>query len=56
MTMQFSVSNRINPLGFRVMHKAISEKVNVGGQPRVPDLEELKKDGVKTVVTLWSRG
>ena len=54
--MKFSVNNRINPLGFRVMHEAISQKVSVGGQPRVPDLEELKKDGVKTVVNLRVAG
>ena len=52
MTKKFSVNNKINPLSFRVMVKTISEKVSVGRQPRVSDLEELKKDGVKTVVNL----
>jgi len=38
------------------MVKAISEKVSVGGQPRASDLEELKRDGVKTVVNLRVAG
>jgi uncharacterized protein (TIGR01244 family) len=54
--LKFSVNNRINPLSFRVIHKAISQKVSVGGQPRVFDLEELRKNGVKTVVNLRVTG
>ena len=34
------------------MRKTISERVSVGEQPRKADLEELKKDGVTTVVNL----
>jgi uncharacterized protein (TIGR01244 family) len=34
------------------MRKAISQKVSVGEQPRQSDLEELRKDGVTTVVNL----
>jgi protein tyrosine phosphatase (PTP) superfamily phosphohydrolase (DUF442 family) len=34
------------------MRKAISEQVSVGEQPGQSDLEELKKDGVTTVVNL----
>jgi uncharacterized protein (TIGR01244 family) len=34
------------------MRKAISQKVSVGDQPRETDLEQLKKDGVGTVVNL----
>jgi uncharacterized protein (TIGR01244 family) len=34
------------------MRKAISSQVSVGEQPRESDLEELKKDGVTTVVNL----
>ena len=56
MTKKFSVNKGINPLSFRVMVKAISEKVRVGGQPRVSDLEEVKKDGAKTVVNLRGAG
>ena len=39
-----------------MMRKAISEQVSVGEQPRQSDLEELKKDGVKTVVNLRMPG
>jgi protein tyrosine phosphatase (PTP) superfamily phosphohydrolase (DUF442 family) len=38
------------------MRKAISQKVSVGEQPRQSDLEELKKDGVTTVVNLRVAG
>jgi uncharacterized protein (TIGR01244 family) len=34
------------------MRKAISQKVSVGEQPQQSDLEELRKDGVTTVVNL----
>jgi uncharacterized protein (TIGR01244 family) len=34
------------------MRKGISQKVSVGDQPRETDLEQLKKDGVATVVNL----
>jgi uncharacterized protein (TIGR01244 family) len=34
------------------MRKAIPQRVSVGEQPRQADLEELKKDGVTTVVNL----
>jgi protein tyrosine phosphatase (PTP) superfamily phosphohydrolase (DUF442 family) len=34
------------------MRKEISQKVSVGDQPRETDLEQLKKDGVATVVNL----
>jgi uncharacterized protein (TIGR01244 family) len=34
------------------MRKAISQRVSVGEQPGQADLEELKKDGVTTVVNL----
>ena len=34
------------------MRKTISQRVSVGEQPRKADLEELKKDGVPTVVNL----
>ena len=34
------------------MRKKLSQQVSVGEQPRPSDLEELKKDGVTTVVTL----
>ena len=34
------------------MRKTISQRVSVGEQPRKADLEELKKDGVQTVVNL----
>jgi sulfide:quinone oxidoreductase len=34
------------------MRKTISQRVSVGEQPRKADLEELKKDGVTTVVNL----
>ncbi len=34
------------------MRKTISQRVSVGEQPRKTDLEELKKDGVTTVVNL----
>jgi protein tyrosine phosphatase (PTP) superfamily phosphohydrolase (DUF442 family) len=34
------------------MRKAISQQVSVGEQPGQSDLEELKKDGVTTVVNL----
>jgi uncharacterized protein (TIGR01244 family) len=34
------------------MRKVISQRVSVGEQPRQSDLEELKKDGVTTVVNL----
>jgi uncharacterized protein (TIGR01244 family) len=34
------------------VRKTISERVSVGEQPRKADLEELKKDGVTTVVNL----
>jgi len=54
--MKFSVNNGINWLSFIVMHKAISQKVSVGGQPGVPDLQELRKAGIKTVVNLRVAG
>lgn len=38
------------------MRKAISQQVSVGEQPRESDLEELKKDGVATVVNLRVAG
>ena len=38
------------------MRKAISQQVSVGNQPRQSDLEELKKDGVTTVVNLRMPG
>jgi uncharacterized protein (TIGR01244 family) len=38
------------------MRKAISQKVSVGEQPGKSDLEELKKDGVTTVVNLRVAG
>jgi uncharacterized protein (TIGR01244 family) len=38
------------------MRKAISQKVSVGEQPRKSDLEELKKDGVTTVINLRVTG
>jgi uncharacterized protein (TIGR01244 family) len=38
------------------MRKAISQRVSVGGQPGQSDLEELKKDGVTTVVNLRLAG
>jgi len=38
------------------MVKAISDTVSVGGQPGAADLEELKRDGVKTVVNLRVAG
>ncbi len=38
------------------MRKAISEQVSVGEQPGQSDLEELKKDGVTTVVNLRLAG
>jgi uncharacterized protein (TIGR01244 family) len=38
------------------MRKAISQQVSVGGQPRQSDLEELKKEGVATVVNLRAVG
>ena len=38
------------------MRKAISQRVSVGEQPRQSDLEELKKDGVTTVVNLRVSG
>ena len=38
------------------MRKAISHQVSVGEQPRQSDLEELKKDGVTTVVNLRVAG
>jgi len=38
------------------MRKAISQQVSVGEQPRQSDLEELKKDGVTTVVNLRVAG
>jgi sulfide:quinone oxidoreductase len=34
------------------MRKTISQRLSVGEQPRKADLEELKKDGVTTVVNL----
>jgi uncharacterized protein (TIGR01244 family) len=34
------------------MRKEISEKVRIGDQPRETDLEQLKKDGVATIVNL----
>ena len=34
------------------MRKKLSQQVSVGEQPRPSDLEELKKDGVTTVVNL----
>jgi hypothetical protein len=44
---------QLKPTSFSSMRKAISQKVSVGEQPRQSDLEELKKDGVTTVVTAW---
>ena len=41
---------------FSSMRKAISQKVSVGEQPRQSDLEELKKEGVTTVVNLRTVG
>jgi protein tyrosine phosphatase (PTP) superfamily phosphohydrolase (DUF442 family) len=38
------------------MRKAISQQVSVGEQPRQSDLEELKKEGVTTVVNLRTVG
>jgi uncharacterized protein (TIGR01244 family) len=38
------------------MRKVISQEVSVGEQPRQTDLEELKKDGVTTVVNLRAAG
>jgi len=38
------------------MREAISQRVSVGGQPQQSDLEELKKDGVTTVVNLRVAG
>jgi uncharacterized protein (TIGR01244 family) len=38
------------------MRKAISQKVSVGPQPQKSDLEELKKDGVTTVINLRLTG
>ena len=38
------------------MGKAISQRVSVGEQPRQSDLEELKKEGVTTVVNLRMPG
>jgi uncharacterized protein (TIGR01244 family) len=38
------------------MRKAISPWLSVGGQPRQSDLEELKKEGVTTVVNLRVAG
>jgi protein tyrosine phosphatase (PTP) superfamily phosphohydrolase (DUF442 family) len=38
------------------MRKAISQRVSVGEQPGQADLEELKKDGVTTVVNLRVAG
>jgi uncharacterized protein (TIGR01244 family) len=38
------------------MRKALSQQVSVGEQPRQSDLEELKKDGVTTVVNLRVAG
>jgi uncharacterized protein (TIGR01244 family) len=43
-------------LGFNSMGKAISQRLSVGGQPQESDLEELKKDGVTTVVNLRVAG
>jgi protein tyrosine phosphatase (PTP) superfamily phosphohydrolase (DUF442 family) len=44
------------PTSFSSMRKAISQRVSVGEQPRQSDLEELKKDGVTTVVNLRLAG
>jgi uncharacterized protein (TIGR01244 family) len=38
------------------MRKAISQRLSVGGQPQESDLEQLKKDGVTTVVNLRVAG
>ena len=38
------------------MRKAISQQVSVGKQPRQSDLEDLRKDGVTTVVNLRVAG
>jgi protein tyrosine phosphatase (PTP) superfamily phosphohydrolase (DUF442 family) len=38
------------------MRNAISQQVSVGEQPRQSDLEELKRDGVATVVNLRMPG
>ena len=38
------------------MRKAISQQVSVGEQPRQSDLEQLKKEGVATVVNLRAVG
>jgi uncharacterized protein (TIGR01244 family) len=43
-------------IGFNAMRKAISQKVSIGDQPRETDLEQLKKDGVATVVNLRVAG
>ena len=40
----------------RLMRKVISQQVSVGEQPRESDLEELKNEGVRTVVNLRMAG
>ena len=52
----FQMTGGCNRLGFSVMGKAISQRVSVGEQPRQSDLEELKKEGVTTVVNLRMPG
>jgi uncharacterized protein (TIGR01244 family) len=46
----------IQRTSFSSMRKAISQKVSVGEQPRQSDLEDLRKDGVTTVVNLRVAG
>ena len=50
------MTGRLKHTSFSSMRKAISQRVSVGEQPRQSDLEELKKDGVTTVVNLRVAG
>jgi uncharacterized protein (TIGR01244 family) len=50
------MTGRLEPTSFSSMRKAIFQKVSVGEQPRQSDLEELKKEGVTTVVNLRVAG
>ena len=52
----FPRDRQLETTSFSSMRKAISQKVSVGEQPRGSDLEELKKDGVTTVVNLRVAG
>ncbi|HEX6566086.1 MAG TPA: sulfur transferase domain-containing protein [Chthoniobacterales bacterium] len=54
--LKFRMTGGGSRLGFNVMRKAISQQVSVGEQPRQSDLEELKRDGVTTVVNLRMPG